>query len=57
VPQIYVGGVHLGGATELFDASKDGRLAALLKEYKVSSNPTSKTDPYSFLPGWLHSRN
>jgi cysteine synthase A len=57
VPQIYVGGVHLGGATELFDASKDGRLAALLKENKVSSNPTSKTDPYSFLPGWLHSRN
>jgi cysteine synthase A len=56
VPQIYVGGVHLGGATELFDASKDGRLAAMLNDNKVGWNPSINTDPYSFLPGWLHSR-
>jgi len=56
VPQIYVGGVHLGGATEMFDACKDGSLAKMLEENNVSWNQSVKTDPYSFLPGWLHSR-
>lgn len=56
VPQIYVGGVHLGGATDLFDACKDGRLATILDDNNVRWNAAIKTDPYSFLPGWLHSR-
>ena len=30
IPQVFVGGQHLGGATETFDASNDGRLKALL---------------------------
>ena len=57
VPQVYIGGKHLGGATDLFDATKDGRLAAILKDNNVSWNPAVKTDPYTFLPGWLHSRD
>lgn len=56
VPQIYVGGVHLGGATETFDACKDGRLASMLDELNVSWNRSVNTDPYTLLPGWLHSR-
>jgi len=56
IPQIYVGGEHLGGATEVFDACKDGSLAKLLSDNKVSWNRSIDTDPYSFLPGWLHSR-
>jgi cysteine synthase A len=56
VPQVYVGGVHVGGATDLFDASKDGRLAAMLKDNKITWNQSVNTDPYTFLPGWLHSR-
>ena len=56
VPQIYVGGVHLGGATEMFDACKDGSLAKMLEENNVAWNEEVGSDPYSFLPGWLHSR-
>ena len=56
VPQIYIGGVHLGGATETFDACKDGSLGKILEENGVSWNTSIVTEPYSFLPGWLHSR-
>ena len=56
IPQIYVGGRHIGGATELFDAAKDGQLEKLLNENRVKWNTTAIRDPYSFLPQWLHAR-
>jgi cysteine synthase A len=56
IPQIYVGGKHLGGATEMFDACKDGSLQKMLEENSVNWNRSVATDPYSFLPGWLHKR-
>lgn len=56
VPQIYVGGVHLGGATETFDACKDGKLAKMLEAENVNWNRSVDTDPYSFLPSWIHAR-
>ncbi|MGI9222367.1 MAG: glutaredoxin domain-containing protein, partial [Woeseiaceae bacterium] len=56
VPQIYVGGTHLGGATETFDACIDGSLARMLEEQDVSWDRSVDTEPYSFLPDWLHPR-
>jgi cysteine synthase A len=56
IPQIYISGEHVGGATELFDACKDGSMATLLEKSNVSWNRSVDTDPYSFLPGWLQSR-
>jgi cysteine synthase A len=56
IPQIYIGGKHIGGATELFDACKDGTMQKLLEENSVPYNRDIDIDPYSFLPGWLHSR-
>ena len=56
IPQIYIGGHHVGGATELFDACKDGSMQKLLEESSVSWNQSIDKDPYEFLPGWLHSR-
>ena len=56
IPQIYVGGKHLGGATEMFDACKDGSLAKLLEENNVNWNRSADREPYSFLPSWLHTR-
>jgi len=56
IPQIYIGGKHVGGATELFDAAKDGSMATLLKENSVSWTESENRDPYTFLPGWLHTR-
>ena len=56
IPQIFIGGEHVGGATELFDACRDGSMARLLDESNVSWNTDAGPDPYSFLPGWLQSR-
>jgi cysteine synthase A len=56
IPQIYISGEHVGGATELFDACNDGSMAELLEKSDVSWNKSVDTDPYSFLPGWLQTR-
>jgi cysteine synthase A len=56
IPQIFVGGERVGGATELFDAYRVGRLQQLLEENQVAYDKSVDTDPYSFLPGWLQSR-
>ena len=56
IPQIYINGNHVGGATELFDAAKDGSMSDLLEQSHVAWNKSVNTDPYSFLPGWLQSR-
>ncbi len=56
IPQIYIGGEHIGGASELFDACKEGQLATLLERNNVNWNRSADRDPYSFLPGWLHRR-
>ena len=56
IPQIFIGGQHIGGATELFDACKDGSMQKLLDENAVTYNKRVDVDPYSFLPGWLQTR-
>ena len=56
IPQIYIGGKHVGGATDLFDAARDGTMAKLLEENNVAWNTAADQDPYSFLPTWLHKR-
>ena len=56
IPQIFVGGQHIGGATEVFDAQKSGELSALLAANDVPYNESVDVDPYSFLPAWLQAR-
>ena len=56
IPQVFVGGEFIGGATDLFDAYKQGRLQALLEKNRVEYDRDLKVDPYSFLPTWLHPR-
>lgn len=56
IPQIYIGGKHIGGATDLFDAAKDGTMVELLEANNVPWNKSADQDPYSFLPKWLHKR-
>ena len=56
IPQIFIGGKHVGGATDLFDAMRSGSLKQLLDEHGVSYNKDVTDDPYTFLPGWLHAR-
>jgi cysteine synthase A len=56
IPQIYVGGEFVGGATDLFDVSKAGELQPKLAARNIPYNETINRDPYSFLPTWLHPR-
>ena len=56
IPQIYIGGKHIGGATDMFDGMKDGSVAELLETSQVVWNKSADQDPYSFLPKWLHKR-
>ena len=56
IPQVFVGGQFIGGATELFDSQKDGELAELLEKNSVAYNKDIDVDPYTFLPGWLQQR-
>jgi cysteine synthase A len=56
IPQIYVGGDFVGGATDLFDVSKAGELQPKLSARNITYNETINKDPYSFLPTWLHPR-
>ncbi len=56
IPQIFVGGELIGGATETFDAFNSGALQARLKRHGLPFNATLDVDAYSFLPKWLHPR-
>jgi cysteine synthase len=56
IPQIFVGGEHIGGATETFDAFNDGSLQELLENHGVDFNRDASFDAYSFLPKWLQPR-
>ena len=57
IPQIYIGGKHIGGATDLFAAYKNGEFNALLADHNISMKSMPKAfEPASLLPGWLHKR-
>ena len=56
IPQIFIGGRHIGGCTEAFDAFKAGTLQAELRRAGVSFDESRRLDPYSLLPTWLHPR-
>ena len=56
IPQVFVGGEHIGGCTDTMDAFKSGRLQALLGLNGVRFDNDARVDPHSLLPGWLQSR-
>ncbi len=56
IPQVFIGGEYIGGATETLDMYKDGRLQRLLAKHGVPFDESVRLDPYSLLPGWLQPR-
>jgi cysteine synthase A len=56
IPQIFIGGTHVGGATDLFDAWKSGSARDLLANRGVAFDAAADLDPYSLLPKWLQPR-
>ena len=53
IPQVFVGGELIGGATEVFAAFSQGRLQALLARNGVSFEDTLGDALYSLMPGWV----
>lgn len=56
IPQIFVAGEFVGGATDVFDAWKDGSLQVRLRERGIPFDKQAAGDPYRFLPTWLQPR-
>jgi cysteine synthase len=56
IPQVFVGDHFVGGASELFDAWREGRFQALLDERGVSFDKSVDVDPSTLLPNWLERR-
>jgi cysteine synthase A len=53
IPQIFVGGQFMGGASEVFDAFKERRLQKLLADNGVTFEEHAGFDPYTLLPNWV----
>ena len=56
IPQVFIGGTHIGGATEMFDAWRNGKARELLAKRGVAFDAKVELDPYSLLPKWLQPR-
>jgi cysteine synthase A len=56
IPQVFVGGVNIGGCTETLDAFAEGRLQRLLIDQGVAFRSESKFETRELLPKWVHPR-
>jgi cysteine synthase len=56
IPQIFIGGEFVGGATDVLKGWKEGRIQSLLEKNRVAYDRNVDVDPLSLLPGWLHKR-
>jgi cysteine synthase len=57
IPQVFVAGSHIGGATDTFDAFNDGRLQARIRATGVDLPDVTIPNAYGFLPSWLQPRS
>lgn len=53
IPQLFIGGELLGGATEVLEANDSGELQQLLDKFKISYNRDKKVVGEEFLPNWV----
>ena len=56
IPQIFIAGRLMGGATDLFDAMRSGSMQRLLEEHDIDFDDGRQFDPYELLPRWLQPR-
>ena len=56
MPQVFVGGQHLGGCTDVVEAYESGRLSAALRAAGVEFDASRKVDAWGLLPKWVHPR-
>jgi cysteine synthase A len=56
IPQIFIGGTHVGGCTDVFDGWRGGAVQRLLDGRAVAFDRDLQIDPYTLLPNWLQPR-
>lgn len=56
VPQVFVGGEFIGGATDVLDAAASGQLQSRLQRLGIPYDREAVVESRAFLPGWLHPR-
>ncbi len=56
IPQIFISGELIGGASELIAAAETGELQARLRGMPSAAAVRSVANPRSFLPGWLQTK-
>jgi cysteine synthase A len=56
IPQVFVGGELIGGATDVIDALRGGHLQPRLAARGIHVDATREVDSRAFLPGWLQPR-
>ena len=56
IPQIYIGGEHIGGASDLFAAFSSGELQSRLRALNLAFDDSGISDVNSFMPQWLQPR-
>jgi cysteine synthase len=56
IPQVFIGGRHMGGCTEVLEACRNGALKQELERAEVPHIDTGTVDPHAFMPAWLHPR-
>ena len=56
IPQIYIGGDHVGGCMDLFDTCSDGSLRRRLAALGVDFDHGADVNPYALLPNWVQPR-
>jgi cysteine synthase A len=56
IPQVFIGGRHIGGCSETLEYFKNGQLQTLLDASNVTFSKNDRRDPQEFLPKWVHPR-
>jgi len=56
IPQIFIGGRHVGGCTDLFAECENGALQRSLRDSGINFNAKARINPQALLPQWVHPR-
>jgi cysteine synthase A len=53
IPQVFIGGVWIGGSMEVMEAAESGELQRLLASNSIPFDYEGEVSRYDFLPNWV----
>lgn len=56
IPQVFIGGAHVGGCTDVIEAFESGALLNRLSRDGIACDREASVDAWGLLPQWLHPR-